>query len=358
MIVNGSEHEPGSLKDRFLLEHNPHTVLEGALLAAHAVKASDVVVAINEAAIASAQRFQQALDEAQSDGRVDFSGFAFSVRIVPDVYIVGEESALLEVLEGKKPVPRKRPPLPIQQGLYGFPTLIQNVETVAHLPFIARAGAAAYRALGVNGQGVTLCTLGGEFVRPGIYEVPLGTPICDILDTLGGGLLNGARIKAIQPGGPSSGFLVASQLKLPLDAGTLMAHGSALGCAVIRAYSEKECMVREIGRIMHFFAHGSCGQCPRCRMETNMLDAIMRQIISGKGNWKLVEQVDKIIELAKGEGICSLITMPVAPVQSCLKLFREEFAAHIEHQCSICAARGNDGETEDKNNPAQAAVCN
>ena len=240
--------------------------------------------------------------------------------------------------------------------MHGFPTLIHNVETLAHLPFIASAGAAAYRALGINGQGVTLCTLGPEFARPGIYEVRLGTPIIEILNDLGGGLSDGSRIKAIQPGGPSSGFLVASHFHLPLDAEALKAHGSALGCAVIRAYSDKDCMVREIGKIMHFFAHGCCGQCPRCRMETNMLDTIVRQILSGKGNWKLVDQVEKIIELAKGEGICSLITMPVAPVRSCLELFRAEFAAHIEHECGICAAGRNGAETGYERHATRAAV--
>lgn len=356
LIINGSEHEPGSLKDRFLLEHNPHRVLEGALLSARAVKASDVVVAINEASVESVQQFLRALNSAQCDSRIDFAGITVTVQTVPDIYIVGEESALLEVLEGKKPLPRKKPPFPIQQGLHGFPTLIHNVETVAHLPFIASAGAAAYRNLGINGQGVTLCTLGDEFVRPGVYEVPLGTPIDELLSRWGGGLRGGLRIKAIQPGGPSAGFLMASQLNLPLDADVLQAHGSALGCAVIKAYSDQDCMVHEIGQIMHFFSHGSCGQCPRCRMETNMLDTIVRQILSGKGNWKLVAQIDNVIGLAKGEGICSLITMPVAPVQTGLKYFREEFAAHIDHQCPICTARRDDGGNASKNHASHAAV--
>lgn len=336
LIVNGSEHEPGSLKDRFLLEHYPHKVLEGALLAAHAVEASDVVLAINEASIAAVSGFRRALIEAQDDPAVDFAGIAVTVQTVPDIYIVGEESALLEVLEGKKPLPRRKPPFPIERGLHELPTLIQNVETVVHLPFILTAGAQAYRALGVDGNGVTLCTLGAEFVRSGIFEIPLGTPISEILYDWGGGLRDGSQIKAIQPGGPSAGFLPPASFDLPLDAQTLAAHGSALGCAVIRAYSDKDCMVREIGEIMHFFAHGCCGQCPRCRMETNMFDTILRQTLSGKGSWKLLDQVDKLIELAKGAGICTLINMPVAPLKSGLAIFRDEFQAHIDHACPRC----------------------
>ncbi|MDB6084408.1 MAG: NADH-ubiquinone oxidoreductase chain, partial [Gammaproteobacteria bacterium] len=152
VVLNGSEHEPGSVKDRHLLEVYPHKVLEGALILALAVKASHVVVAINEVSAASTDTFCGALREAQADPDIDFAGISVQVRPVPDIYIVGEESALLEVLEGRKPQPRKKPPYPIQEGLYGFPTLIQNIETAAHLPFIMSAGADAYRALGIDGQ--------------------------------------------------------------------------------------------------------------------------------------------------------------------------------------------------------------
>ena len=266
LVVNGSEHEPGSLKDRSLLEGQPHNVLEGALLSALAVGATDVIVAINETATAALKHFREALVEARGPSGIDFKGIRVAVHPVPDIYIVGEETALLEVLEGKPALPRSKPPFPIQQGVFGLPTLVHNVETVAHLPFIAREGAEIYRALGRHGRGVTLCTFGPEFVCAGVHEIPLGTPLRDVLHDWGGGLRGGSRIKAIQPGGPSSGFLPASLLHLPLDAETLHSHGSALGCAVITAYSTDDCMVRELGRIMHFFAHGSCGQCPRCRV--------------------------------------------------------------------------------------------
>ena len=338
LVLNGSEHEPGSFKDRHLLEHYPHTVLEGALILAYGVKASEVIIAINESLAPCIEHFRAALRAAQ-DAAVDFGGISVEVRAVPDVYIVGEETALLEVLEGRPALPRKKPPYPIEKGVYGAPTLIQNIETAAHMPFILSAGSAAYRALGVNGAGVTLCTLGSEFQRPGIYEAPLGTPLSEILDDWGGGLRDGSAIKTIQPGGPSSGFLASGDFDLPLDAEALKQHGSALGCAAIRAYSVDTCMVDEISKIMHFFAHASCGQCPRCRMETNMLDTIVRRVLTGGGNWQLLAQVDKLIGLAKGEGMCSLIDMPVAPIKTGLALFPEEFRSHIEGRCRVCASR-------------------
>jgi NADH:ubiquinone oxidoreductase subunit F (NADH-binding) len=339
VVLNGSEHEPGSFKDRHLLEFYPHTVLEGALILARAVEASEVIVTINEHSPNCIARFTAALEAAIAAGVV-FEGIAVRTLAVPDQYIVGEETALLEVIEGREALPRKKPPFPIQQGIDGVPTLIQNIETAAHLPVIMAAGPAAYRALGMNGKGVTLCTLGEEFVRPGVYEVPLGTPIRAVLERLGGALRSSLPIKAVQPGGPSSGFLAACDLDLPLDFEVLKQRGSALGCAAIRAYSEAECMVEQIASIMSFFAKGSCGQCPRCRMETNMLETIVRRVLTGGGNWQLLGQVEKLIELSKGEGKCSLIDMPVAPIRTGLALFRAEFEAHIEGHCRLCASHG------------------
>jgi NADH:ubiquinone oxidoreductase subunit F (NADH-binding) len=336
LVINGSEHEPGSAKDRYLIEHHPHKVLEGALIMAHSVGASDVVIAINESWQRSSRSFGVALEEALAHDAIDFSGIDVTARTIPDDYIVGEETALLEVLDGRPALPRKKPPFPIERGLRGLPTLVQNVETATHLPYIMSVGAESYRALGINGKAVTLCTLGAEFTRPGVHEVPLGTPIYEVLFNLGGGLRNGERIKAIQPGGPSSGFLAPSSFDLPLDAASLRAHGSALGCAAIKAYSITDCMVRAIGGIMDFFAQGSCGQCPHCRMETNMLNAIVKKVLAGTSTWKLLDQVHGLVKLAMGQGICTLISMPVAPITTGLTLFRSEFDAHIDRACPIC----------------------
>ncbi|HET9105986.1 MAG TPA: NADH-ubiquinone oxidoreductase-F iron-sulfur binding region domain-containing protein [Steroidobacteraceae bacterium] len=339
LVLNGAEHEPGSLKDRHLLENHPHLVLEGALILAHAVGAGEVIVAINQAAPGAMRAFAAAVSSAVAAG-VDFAGIEVRTAEVPDHYIVGEETALLEVIEGRAALPRSRPPYPIEQGIQGAPTLVQNVETAAHLPFIVSHGVVPTRESGGAGGGVTLCTLGEEFANSGVYEVPLGMPLREILEGLGGGLRDGAAIKAVQPGGPSSGFLASSALDVGFDAVSLRRQGSALGCAAIRAYSVDSCMVEEIARIMRFFAQESCGQCPRCRMETGMLDAILRKVVTGGGSWQLLAQVDKLIDLAKGQGKCTLIDMPVAPLKSGLALFRDEFQAHIEGACGLCAAHG------------------
>ena len=348
VVVNGSEHEPGSLKDRFLLETYPHKVIEGAMILAHAVAADAIVFAINEGSAKTVACIRHAVAEVTTDPDILSAGIALTVQTVPEIYIVGEETALLETLEGRKPLPRKKPPFPIQEGLNGLPTLVQNVETVARIPFIVSSGAEAYRSLGPSGTGTTLCTFGEEFVNPGVYEVPLGISIRDVLDLWGGGLRDGSPIKCIQPGGPSSGFVMPEDFDLPFDAETLAAHGSALGCAVIRAFSVNDCMVRHIGEVMHFFAVESCGQCPRCRMETNMLDTIVRQVLAGTGSHKLLEKIEGLIQLAKGQGICSLIDMPVAPIRTGLKYFGDEFTAHIEHRCTRCdvADRERDGAIE------------
>jgi NADH:ubiquinone oxidoreductase subunit F (NADH-binding) len=337
LVLNGAEHEPGSLKDRYLLENYPHMVLEGALILAHLVGAGEVIVTTNQAAPVAARTFAAAVSEAETAG-VDFAGIEVRIVEVPDHYIVGEETALLEVIEGRPALPRSRPPYPIEQGIQGAPTLVQNVETVAHLPLIVSHGPVSYRAYGVAGKGMTLCTLGQEFANPGVYEVPLGMPLLEIVERLGGGLRDGSAIKAVQPGGPSAGFLAYGSLQVGLDAESLRLQGSALGCAAIRAYSVDTCMVEEIARIQHFFALESCGQCPRCRMETGMLDAILRKVVTGGGSWRLLAQVDKLFELAKGQGKCSLIDMPVAPLKTGLALFRDEFEAHIEGTCGLCAA--------------------
>lgn len=337
LVLNGAEHEPGSLKDRYLLENHPHLVLEGALILAHVVGAGEVIVAINQVAAGAAQAFAAAMTAAVAAG-VDFAGIEVRIAEVPDHYIVGEETALLEVIEGRAALPRSRPPYPIEQGIHGAPTLVQNVETAAHLPFIVSHGVVPTQASGGAGGGVTLCTLGEEFVNPGVYEVPLGMPLREIVQGIGGGLRDGSAIKAVQPGGPSSGFLASSALDVGFDAGSLRQQGSALGCAAIRAYSVDSCMVEEIARIMHFFAQESCGQCPRCRMETGMLDTILRKVVTSGGSWQLLSQVDKLFELAKGQGKCTLIDMPVAPLKTGLALFRDEFQAHIEGACGLCAA--------------------
>ena len=327
LVVNGSEHEPGSSKDSYLLERYSETVVEGALIMARAAEAWRVRIAINEGSVAAMAAMSAALASATKRGWT--AERDVELVAVPDLYIVGEETALLEVLQGRPPLPAKRPPYPIERGLDGDATLVHNVETVAHLPFIIAHGDVAYRALGRNGHAATLCTFGPEFVRSGVRLVPLGINIHELVNLHGGGLRSGSVIKAVQPGGPSAGFLASTQFDVSFDGASLSAAGSAMGCAVIRAFAQDDDMVATVAELMRFFAEASCGQCPACRMETQMLASITKQILQGRGNALLLGKIPRLIEINAGKGICGLLAMPVQPVLSGLQHFEHEFNRYL-----------------------------
>ncbi|MFC3228467.1 NADH-ubiquinone oxidoreductase-F iron-sulfur binding region domain-containing protein [Marinibaculum pumilum] len=330
VVVNGSEHEPGSVKDRMLLARLPHQVLEGALLAAGLVGAGRILVAVNAEAQAALAAIRAAADAWRAAWPAAASACAVEVVPVPDAYLVGEETALLEVLEGREPLPRQRPPYPTEAGLGGRPTLVHNVETLAWLPPVLGAAAGGMAAS-------MLCSLGPEFAHPGVHEVPLGMPLRDLLYGIGGGLRDGAVLQAVQVGGPALAFLGPDRFDLPLDEAALRAAGSGLGCGVVRGFSERDCMIDVLAALMAFFAEASCGQCPECRMETNMCLAILRQVQAGKGSEALLARIPQLFELAEGKGLCGLIAMPQAPLRSGLQLFEGAFAAHLSGApCPVC----------------------
>ena len=331
LVVNGSEHEPGSRKDAYLLEMYSETVVEGALIMARAAGAQRVRIAINQGSVAAMAAMSEALESAARRNWTSDDSLTrdVAVVVVPDLYIVGEETALLEVLGGRRPLPTKRPPYPIECGLDGDATLVHNVETVAHLPFIVAHGDVAYRALGRKGHAATLCTFGPEFVNSGVQLVPLGIDIHDLVYLHGGGLRSGTAIKAVQPGGPSAGFLASTQFDVQFDGASLSAAGSALGCAVIRAFAQDDDMVAAVAEVMDFFAKASCGQCPSCRMETQMLASITKQILQGRGNALLVAKIPRLIGMSAGKGICGLIAMPAQPAISALRHFEHEFNRYL-----------------------------
>lgn len=329
VVINGGEHEPGSSKDHYLLEHYPVTVLEGALILAHAASACVLHIALLQTAERAIENLKNAVRLLKEDS---LSKCAPEVHIsaVSESYIVGEESALLEVLSGRDPLPRQRPPHPVQAGLDGRPTLVQNVETVSHLPYIVLYGAASYRALSPAGAGVTLCTFGPEFVNDGVCLVPLGISLRDVLTIYGGGLKSGKKIKAVQPGGYSAGFLTSAELDVCFDHAPLREAGSALGCGVIRAFDEDQDMVSVAADVMDFFRQSCCGQCPGCRMQTQVLSRIMDQTLAGRGSEKLTRQVPIVLKANEDKGICGFIHMPEAPALSILKKFNEDFVRHFE----------------------------
>ena len=328
VVCNAGEDEPGSFKDRVLLERRPHLVLEGVILAARAIEAREAIIYINETYDRALERMSDAIEEARTQSLL---GVAVRIHPAPTVYVAGEDSACLEVIEGRKPWPRQKPPYPATAGLFGKPTVVNNVETLANVGFIVRHGAAWFRQYGTSeSPGTMIFCLGEEVNRPGAYELPIGTPMRHLLEDLGGGLKARARLKAVLPGGPSCAFLVGSQLDVHLDPEALKAAGSSLGCGVMRFYPEGACMVEETLKIAQFFARESCGQCPACRMETSMLAAALERIQQGTALPALFDQFQKIIDFNRSKGYCALVNMPGPPILSALQLFRSDFEHHIQ----------------------------
>lgn len=336
VVLNGGEDEPGSKKDRLLMENLPHLVLEGVILASYAVDASTAYLYINEEYKAANDSMAQALAEAKESnfwgGGILSSGFSLDILLVsaPPNYVAGEDSAAVEVIEGKQPLPRQKPPFPATAGLFGKPTAVNNVETLANLAPIIAKGAKWYRSFGTaESPGTMIFSLNDEVNRPGIYELPFGTPLRFLIEECGGGLKEGKAMKAILPGGPSSAFLLPGQIDVSLDHNSLRAAGSTVGCGVVRLIPQGNCIVEEILRIADFFAAESCGQCPACRMETNTLAAMLKKVQQGQGGQPLLEQFSKVIGFNKGKGFCSLINMPGPPIESALRLFRSDFEFHL-----------------------------
>ncbi len=336
VVANGGEHEPGSRKDRVLVSTHPHKVLEGLALCAFATGASEGWLYLLEdmgTAIAAAEA---ALAEARSagflGGRICGSGFDLEVRIAraPASYVAGEETAALEVIEGRRAWPRPKPPYPGQAGLYGRPTTVNNVETLACVPGIVRSGPAWFRGLGLRGgSGTMLFTLDEKAARPGVHELPAGSTFRDLLYGRGGGPRSGRAVRALLPA-MSSAFLPADRLDLPMTHDALKAAGSGLGCGGVSFLEVGECAVERTLEIAAFFKDAQCGQCPPCRMETGTLAAVLQQVREGAAG-DYATQIDRIVAFARGKGYCSLIPMAAAPVVSALARFPEDFAHHAAH---------------------------
>jgi NADH:ubiquinone oxidoreductase subunit F (NADH-binding) len=336
VVVNGGEDEPGSFKDQTLLECVPHAVLEGVLLAAYAVGATKALFYTNEHKILALQRIAEALQEAKAFGLLGTGilGTKFSLEVesrpAPTPYVAGEDTAVLEVLEGKPPIPRDKPPYPVTVGLFGKPTLVHNVETLANLPPIILNGAAWYRSFGTpESPGTMLYSMNDEWTIPGVYELPYGAAEGELTDNLAGGLKSGARLRAILPGGPSSAFVLPDPAR-PLSPEALKAAGSSIGCGVMRGYAEGTCMVEATLEIARFFQKESCGKCPACRMETATLANLLDKARQGQIAAAALDQIPRLLEFNKGKGACSLIGMPGPPILSALRLFPGDFEAHLK----------------------------
>ncbi len=332
LVCNGNEDEPGTFKDRLLLEETPHQLIEGALLAALAVGANRVVLYVNPDLTRSLAALQAALAQWQGSEFLqlasDALGQAIAVELVPSSghYIGGEETAALEWIEGKFPFPRGKPPYPAQYGVHGCPTLINNVETLANIPAIVRHGADWFRGQGLGrGTGSKLYSLSGDVLHPGVYELPMGTTLRDLIFVHGGGLLSGKPLKAVFTGGPSNTLLTPADLDVSLDFDSLRERGAALGTGAMIVVSEGTGMVKRVAEYARFFAHSSCGQCISCKTGTATISRLLDRIDTGRGSADDLATLESLCRMLPGSGRCHLVNGVAQLLDSSFRHFRQEY---------------------------------
>ena len=342
VVCNTDEGEPGTFKDRDIMRYNPHSVIEGMLICAYALGIQTGYNYIHGEIWAEYEMFECALDEARAAGflgkNILGSGFNFELHAHHGygAYICGEETALLESIEGKKGQPRFKPPFPASFGLYGRPTVINNTETFANIPYIMRNGGQKFLELGKpNNGGTKIFSVSGQVNKPGNYEVPLGLPFRDLLQ-MAGGMREGRSLKACIPGGSSVPVLPADvMMEITMDYDAIAKAGSMLGAGSVILIDDSICMVRALERLSYFYFEESCGQCTPCREGTGWLYRVVHRIVQGQGK---PEDMDLLIDVSKnigGRTICALGDAAATPVQSFIKYFRSEFEHFIEHKRSL-----------------------
>ena len=339
IVCNSDEGEPGTFKDRDILRYNPHSVIEGMLIAGYTLDAQTGYNYIHGEIWREYELFEQALDDARAAGLLgkNILGSDFSFELYAHhgfgAYICGEETALLESIEGKKGQPRFKPPFPASFGLYGRPTVINNTETFANIPYIVRNGGKKFLELGKpNNGGTKLFSVSGPVNKPGNYEVPLGLPFTELLQ-MAGGMREGRKLKAVIPGGSSVPLLPAEiMMQCTMDYDSLAKAGSMLGAGSVILIDDSVCMVRALERLSYFYFEESCGQCTPCREGAGWLYRVVHRIEHGQGR---PEDLDLLIDVSKnigGRTICGLGDAAATPVQSFIQHFRSEFEHHIEHK--------------------------
>ena len=341
VICNGNEDEPGTFKDRFLLARTPHQVIEGALIAAVAVQASQVVLYVNpregavvaacQAAVAAWIAHPLLAQVAAAIGQP----LALALRVVESsgLYIGGEETGAISAVEGGFPFPRLKPLFPFEHGVHGAPTLVNNVETLAHVPHILRHGAAWYRGQGLGeAAGNKLYSLSGDVLRPGLYELPMGTSLRQLVFTHGGGMLAGRGFKAVFTGGPSNTLLTAADLDVALDFESLRARGSRLGTGAMIVVGDGTSILRKTAEYVAFFASNSCGQCPSCTIGTHQVARILARLSSGMGRAGDLAALENLATMLPGSGRCGLVDGAATVLASSLASFRGEYEAAVHHR--------------------------
>ncbi len=336
LVVNADEGEPGTFKDRYILERDPHALLEGMLIAAYAIGSHKAYVYIRGEYFRPARRLQRALDEAYAQGWLgkNIQGTGFDLDVVihrgAGAYICGEETALLTSIEGGKGFPKLKPPFPAISGLFACPTIVNNVETLACVPYILRNGAERFAGLGTSKQGGTrLFCVSGHVVRPGVYEVPLGVTLRALIEDACGGVHRGHRLKAVIPGGISAKILTADEIDVAMDFDSLAAAGSMAGSGGVIVMDETTSMVDALESAARFFAHESCGQCSPCREGTGWIHRIVRRIVEGQGSLRDLDDLLAIAGDMEGKTICVFADAAAWPVQSYITKFRSEFEEFI-----------------------------
>jgi len=347
IVCNSDESEPGTFKDRDILRYNPHSVVEGMIIAGYAIGATAGYNYLRgEFHHEPFERFEEALKEAYEAGFLGKdilgSGFDFELygHLGAGAYICGEETALLESLEGKKGQPRFKPPFPANFGLYGKPTTINNTETLASVPAIIRNGAEWFLELGKpNNGGMKLFSIAGHVNKPGVYEIPMGTPFKDLLE-MAGGVRDGNKLKAVIPGGCSMPVMPADVIMdCDLDYDSIAKAGSALGSGGVIVMDDTTCMVKALMRLSRFYYAESCGQCTPCREGTGWMYRVLERIENGQGRPEDLDLLDSAADQIAGKTICAFGEAAAWPVQSFLKHFRSEFEYHITNK--TCLVGGN-----------------
>jgi NADH-quinone oxidoreductase subunit F len=347
LCCNIDEGEPGTFKDRWILEHSPHQLLEGMLLASYALRVRHAFAYIRGEFDLPLRRLQGALQEARAAGLVgeNILGSGFSCDIVihrgAGAYVCGEESSLINSLEGKKGFPRNKPPFPAVKGLYQKPTVVNNVETLATVPWILANGAAQYASMGVKKTpGTRLFGVSGHVEKPGLFEKPTGYPLAQLIREDAGGILGGRQLKAVIPGGSSTPILTAAEIEsVTLDPESMAKAGSMVGSGAVIVIAEGTCMVRLLQVLSRFYAHESCGQCTPCREGTDWMNRILERIIAGRATAADLATLRRIPTGIQGNTVCALGDAASMPVVSFIKKFGDEFEYYVAHGRSLYDGR-------------------
>ncbi|ODQ85082.1 NADH-quinone oxidoreductase subunit NuoF [Mycolicibacterium holsaticum] len=339
LVVNADESEPGTCKDIPLLMTTPHFLIEGIIIAAYAIRAHHAFIYLRGEVLPALRRLRTAVEEAYDAGLLghDIDGSGFDLDVIvhagAGAYICGEETALLDSLEGRRGQPRLRPPFPAQAGLYGCPTVVNNVESIASVPPILLHGDGWFASMGSEGSpGFTLYSLSGHVTRPGQYEAPLGITLRELLN-YAGGVRAGHTLKFWTPGGSSTPLLTAEHLDVPLDYEGMASVGSMLGTKALQIFDETTCVVRAVRRWTQFYAHESCGKCTPCREGTYWLSQIYEQLETGSGTTTDLAKLLDISDTMIGKSFCALGDGAAMPIISSIKYFRAEYEAHIGRGC-------------------------